>query len=761
MTKQEQKTLTITVDGRELSVLSNATILEAAQQNNIFIPTLCAYQGLQPFGGCRLCLVEIEGRNQFLSACTTPVAKGMVVRTDTPEIKNVRQEMLRFILSEHPSVCFFCPESQSCSGYMNTLCKTDRVTGCHNCPQNGLCELQKVVASIGLTEVKYPIITRGMQPEKYDPFYDRDYNLCILCGRCIRVCQEYRIGEVLSFQERGGKTRVGTAFERSHIEANCEFCGACVSICPTGALAEKTRKWVGQPDREMQTTCPFCGLGCQIKLLVKGKEVIGSEPMESSTTRLEQLCVKGRFASYEVLNHSERLKRPLLWENGVSRFISQEEAVKLAAEKCSACKADEFGLLISADCTNEELYLARKFTHQVVGSPFLENSSRFYYGRGFWNYVSLLTQSAPLSSLENAEVIISIGLDARYNQSVVGVKIKQALQRGAKLITIHPFEHHLARLAHCWLKPEPGEEAQVIRDLLAVYTDEQPEGENVEALQEAASYLCGGKRIALLIGSAVFQKEYSPQLLLSIIGLTKYFDLAVFPLPLQSNIVGSLLLETFSEMIPASLPIGKQTQRLLTGSPWVLKNTLHGKKDFRKKLKVLYLVGSLPHAAFQSAEFVIYQNSSMLENLPSPALVLPAAAFAEMDGTFVDGEGRLQRLNKAVEPLGEAQAGWQWLCQIAQQIGKNGFRFDSAADVWREICEQNEALGSMGENTDARVSLENINTYSAVESYYSTGKITPLFPYKDENTYHGFPLSHWVGGLDELLPAMFTLKSTM
>ena len=269
------ETVAINMDGKALSVKKGLSILEVAKQHNIYIPTLCAHKDLSPFGGCRLCIVEIEGKRGFATACTTPAESGMVIRTRTAAVRAQRIEVLQLLLSEHPSSCLVCDEKDECKDYSSTIRKAGVTTGCRYCPNDGQCELQDVVEKVGVTEINFPIHYRNLRVEKEDPFYDRDYNLCILCGRCVRMCQEVRGVNALAFKQRGRATLVGPAFDRTHMEAGCEFCGACVSVCPTGALAEKTRKWDGKPEREQPTTCGLCGVGCQIRVLAKDDEVIG------------------------------------------------------------------------------------------------------------------------------------------------------------------------------------------------------------------------------------------------------------------------------------------------------------------------------------------------------------------------------------------------------------------------------------------------------------------------------------------------------
>ncbi len=243
MTKE--KTIHITIDNKKLEVRQNKTILQAARDNNIYIPSLCALEHLSSYGACRLCVVEVDGLRGFPTSCTTPVEDGMIIRTNTSEVRNLRQEVLKLLLSEHPASCLFCGEQEECKKYMGTIRKVGATTGCRYCPNDHRCELQQIAENIGLTETSYPVYYRNLPVEKYDPFYDRDYNLCILCGRCVRVCGDVRLNGTLSFKQRGRVTTIGPAFDRTHLEAGCEFCGACVTACPTGALSVKVSKWYG------------------------------------------------------------------------------------------------------------------------------------------------------------------------------------------------------------------------------------------------------------------------------------------------------------------------------------------------------------------------------------------------------------------------------------------------------------------------------------------------------------------------------------
>ncbi len=342
------------------------TILQAARQYNIYIPTLCDFPGLPSHGSCRMCLVEIEGRPTTPTACTTPVEEGMRIHTHSPKVQALRSEILQMLLSEHPSSCLFCPEKDHCDECMVTLRKAGVTTGCGSCPKDEQCTLQEMVQKIGLSGVDYPIHYRMLPVEKNDPFFDRDYNLCVLCGRCIRICGELHFNNVLAYTNRGTQSLVGTAFHRTHLEAGCSFCGACVEVCPTGALSEKTRKWDGKPDRETVSTCPLCSIACQIRLLSKNNRVIGSLPEHAAG--MDALCVKGRFGITELVNHPTRLNAPQKRAGTDQLAISWEEAIRTAAEKLSACDPNRFALRVSPNCTNEDLYVAQKFARAVMRS---------------------------------------------------------------------------------------------------------------------------------------------------------------------------------------------------------------------------------------------------------------------------------------------------------------------------------------------------------------------------------------------------------
>jgi formate dehydrogenase (NADP+) alpha subunit len=738
MSKSNNNLIHINIDNQIYDVPKGLTILQAAETNGVYIPTLCAHQDLSPFGGCRMCVVEVDGIRGFPTSCTTPAEEGMVIRTNTLQLQALRQDVLQLILSEHPTNCLFCEETEECLPYMFTVRKGGTVTGCNSCPQNNQCELQDLTRRMGLEQLKFPFKYRNFPVELYDPFYDRDYNLCILCGRCIRECQEVRGANVLAFKQRGPHTIIGPAFERTHLEAGCEFCGACVAVCPTGTLSEKTSKWMGKPDGEVLSTCPLCSIGCQIRILIKNDEVIGSRPVKTSIVP-DQLCVKGRFGLYELVNNYQRLKEPYHVQGKYRVRQTWDEALNLAASRLAECPPEEFGMLVSADCTNEDLYIAQKFTREVMHSNQIDTSVRRTYGISFNAYTDLLQQAASLSNLSQADGVLCIGLDTRYGRSVVGVELRKAIHRGAKVITIHPRQHNLVRVADRWIQSHSGEELSLLADLKALVGGGETGCTNPD-IQYTADMLKSAAKSVILLGPEFISYRDAASILAAIQEIASDTHSQIIPLPAESNLNGSILMGCYPELQfgGKSFPVGK----------W--NSTTH-----QSKMRVLYHMGEVPIDDTRQAEFEIFQNFALPVTPLSADLILPSAAFTEEDGTLISLDGSIQHLRKAIEPPGKAIPNWMILCRIAQAMGAQGFDFKTVDEIDCEIALHVEGFFGLKNDQVSHVPLKREQAFvldgKGIEHQASSQHPFLLVALPDEDTFRGFPLTTWVKGLQSLL----------
>lgn len=758
------QTLTVTIDGKTLQVPRGITILEAAKRNGVHIPTLCTLEGLEPFGGCRMCIVEIEGIKGYRTACTTKVEPGMEVKTQSASVKAERAEILQLILSEHPSSCLVCDLRSECAESKGSFRKSGVVTGCRPCPADTRCTLQELTEQLGIKEIKYPVDYRNIPIEDYDPFYDRDYNLCILCGRCIRVCDEVRGACTLTFKERGSKTVVGTAFDQNHMDAGCEFCGACVSVCPTGALTERSNRWEGKAEREETTTCALCGVGCQMRLQVKRDRVIGAAPDEGSLISSGQLCVKGRFGVNELVNNYKRLKKPLEKRAGANVEISWEDAISAAAKRLAACPPEKFALRISPNCTNEDLYVAQKFSRVVMRSHDVDTSARNYYGPGFGAYLDLMKFSVPVTDLHKASVIVSVGLDTRFGRSVAGVELRKAIKTGATLFTIHASDHNLVFDSHEWIQPDAGKELQLLRSLVRRVEKAKPEGtrpartrktSTPQKLTALAAALKQDSAPVILVGSEYVQRPDSKAIFETIAELAKSTNAGVITNPSQNNLVGSILMGAYKEVLPGGYSSSDEKSLRELSKRWGVDVGMPAKKRISKK-KVLYLVGEVPQKGLAAANYVVYQNIYPPGDGNAADLTLPAAAFSEVDGTFVNGEGRIQRVKKAVAPPGEALPDWAILCDIARKMGVGGFEFSNTEEIRKEIAEFTERFADL-DGTGRDPSPVTLAAEIVGAKRPRSVKTTSEFPFvldllAAEHTYRGFTLATWVAGAIELFP---------
>ncbi|MFH0785464.1 MAG: molybdopterin-dependent oxidoreductase [Pseudomonadota bacterium] len=682
--KSDVRTLNMELDHRTVAVPAGVSVLRAAELNGISIPSLCSHKDLTPFGGCRMCVVEIEGMRGYPLSCSTIVQEGMKVLTNTSTLRDMRKEILQLILSEHPSSCLICEESRACRQYQLTIRKSGVSTGCRSCPNNDQCELQDVVDKIGLTEINYPIFYHGYEPEHDDPFFDRDYNICILCGRCVRMCQEVRGTSVLTFTHRGPRIKIGTAFGDSHVAAGCEFCGACVSVCPTGALVDKSSKWDGVPDGAEVSTCPFCSLGCQVDLHHKKGRLSKVYPNPDEEINDGQLCLRGRFCLPEATHHHKRAKKPMLQHGKYFREVTWPEALEEVSTHLKDLKEEDFLMVVSGDLTNESLYTAEKFVRSCLGTGNIDSTGRQYLSGGpqLWNRLFSLPIS--IKGIAEADTIIAMGLDSRFYFSVAGVQVRHALKKGAQLVTIDARDTNLARYTDHHLQPTPGREGLLLRCLAEclagqksnVKTAAKEAGVATEKLKKAIEWLKDGDQLAIIIGPALFQYSDTVDLLHALFELAKRPHTTFLPLYHGSNVRGALELGVFGERLPGAAKT--------KGTEVLLSDVTSG----RKHPKVIYLVGEAPFLKRPECDFLICQDT-YLPPFPVDAF-LPAASFAEAGGTLTNIEGRVQEIVQIENPPDGAVTGfvrpdWRIFAELSQKLGCQALQYENVADILLEI----------------------------------------------------------------------------
>ncbi len=734
--------VTVTVDGMEVDVGRGATVLEAIEKAGVYIPTLCHHPDLVPFGACRLCIVEIEQMRGFPPACATPAADGMVVHTNSPQLQELRRNILELILSEHPHSCLICPRREDCAPFRTSMRKMAVSTGCLYCPQNGRCELQKVADYIGIKEVNLTYSYKEF-PIQREPFFDRDYNLCILCGRCVRICQEVRGAGAISFTYRGNQAMIGTAFNRPLQDAGCQFCAACVDACPTAALLERAHRWAGPPQHEVATVCPYCGTGCQIKLEVKDDRILRVNPGRDGAVNQGQLCVKGRFG-LDFVHDSKRLTSPLIKKDGEFVPASWEEALGLIATRLANYKGGQFAAISSAKCTNEENYLIQKFARAVMGSNNIDHCARLCHAPTVAALDMAFGSSAMTNSIgeiRDAACILAIGTNTTESHPVIGLEVKRAVRNGAKLIVVNPRYLELCRLAHLWLRHRPGTDVALLMGLARVIVEQglanktfvEERCENFDAFGQSLNNFdldwvaqVTGVPASDIVEAARIYATVHPASIVYAMGLTQHShgvdnvlaaaNLAMLtgnvgqpssgvnPLSGQNNVQGACDVGCLPDVYPGYQAAANARARKKFEAAWecalpqepgltlseIFDAALAG------RIKALYLVGENPvlsdpdakHVAeaLKSLEFLVVQDIFLTETAQLAHVVLPAATFAEKDGTFTNTERRVQRVRQAIKPIGNSRPDWWITCQIARRLGGNGFDFDHPSRVMDEVA---------------------------------------------------------------------------
>ena len=448
----EQPTVDVTIDGVKISVAEGTSVMRAAALAGVDVPKLCATDSLDPFGSCRLCLVEIDGRKGTPASCTTPCSPGMTVSTQTPKLERLRRGVMELYISDHPLDCL-------------------------TCAANGDCELQDMSGAVGLRDVRY-----GYEGDNHlslgkdtsNPYFTFDSSKCIVCNRCVRACEEIQGTFALTIEGSGFGSRVAAGFNGNFFDSPCVSCGACVQACPTATLTENTVIELGQPRRTVLTTCAYCGVGCSFKAEMQGETVVRMTPYKNGGANEGHSCVKGRFA-WGYANHQDRQLEPMIRESITDEWkkVSFEEAIAFAAGRLQDIQTRHgkysIGAITSSRCTNEEVFVVQKMVRAAFGNNNVDTCARVCHsptGFGLSNAFGTSAGTQDFKSVEYADVILLIGANPTDAHPVFASRMKKRLREGAKLIIVDPRKIDLVKTAHIeasgFLQLKPGTNVAVI-----------------------------------------------------------------------------------------------------------------------------------------------------------------------------------------------------------------------------------------------------------------------------------------------------------
>ncbi len=742
--KTETTIIELTINGKITGAESEETILAVAKRAGVRVPTLCHDPRLKPTGACRLCLVEVEGKDGPVPACVTIAEPGMKVQTDSENIRELRRGIIDLLLSDHPADCMICDKC-------------------------GDCALQEYAYEYGVRKTSYENGAKhDVKPQKWDPFIKRDLSKCILCGRCVRICDEVEAAFAIDWTYRGFETQVGTPYGESLKDTTCEFCGLCVSTCPVGALTEARSQGTGRvwDAKRTLTTCPYCGTGCTLELHVRGDKIIKVKSPKDGLNH-GNLCVKGKFG-YDFVNSSERLTKPLLRKGKDFVEIEWDRAIKLVGEKFGKIKSehgpDAIAGLSSAKCTNEENYLFQKMMRAAVGTNNVDHCARLCHASTVAGLAISFGSGAMTNSIddiEDAGAILVIGSNTTEAHPIIGLGVLKAVrEKGAKLIVIDPRGIKLTKFADAWLPQKPGTDVAVLNGLMNVilsegmadkefikdrtedfeglekilpfYTPEKVEkisGVRADDLRRAARMYASAESASIIYSMGITQHITGVDNVKSIANLAMLTGnmgrrgTGVNPLRGQNNVQGACDMGALPNVYPGYQKAADSDARVKMGKAWgrelpdstglTVVEIMNAAGEGR--IKGLYIMGENPmlsdpdvghvEKALENLDFLVVQDIFLTETAALADLVLPGVSFAEKDGTFTSTERRVQRVRKAIDSVGDARQDWQIIADIADVLGYE-MSYSSVSEIMDEIAQVTPSYGGMSYNRIDKIGLQ-------------------------------------------------------
>ena len=709
--------VSLSIDGVAVTVPAGTSVMRAAAEAGIKIPKLCATDSLEPFGSCRVCLVEIDGVKGTPASCTTPVTAGMAVRTQTQALGKVRRNVMELYISDHPLDCL-------------------------TCPVNGDCELQDTAGELGLREVRYGFDgANHLQAEKdcSNPYFTFDSSKCILCSRCVRACEEVQGTFALTIEGRGFDSAVTAGQAQPFMESECVSCGACVDACPTATLTENSIVTMGVPEHSQVTTCAYCGVGCSFRAEVKGNTVVRMTPHKEGGANEGHACVKGRFA-FGYATHRDRITEPMIRDSIEQpwRSVSWQEAISYTARRLRDIQErygrNSIGAITSSRCTNEEVYLVQKLVRSGFGNNNVDTCARVCHSPTGYGLKTTLGESAgtqTFASVASADVVVVMGSNPTEAHPVFGSRLKKRLREGARLIVIDPRSIELVNAPHvradCHLAVSPGANVAVLNALAHTIVDENLQDEafirqrcdqdvyaawltfisdpchSPEALEEATGvpaalcraaarlYASAGNG-AIYYGLGVTEHSQGSTAVMGIANLAMLTGnlgregVGVNPMRGQNNVQGSCDMGSFPHELPGYRHLSDAATRALFEQEWNvaldpepgmrIPNMFDAAVD--GEFRGLYCQGedvaqSDPNtqhiqAALQSLECLVVQDIFLNETAKYAHVFLPGSSFLEKNGTYTNAERRISMVRKVMPALG-GREDWEVTVALANAMG--------------------------------------------------------------------------------------------